>query len=244
MIKTLGLLGLLFLTGAGATLLFFWSQATRLPDWYTEQGTVPLDATTNRSALARSEIDESDEIQAMTAQLEQRVSTSLARETALPQDNPTVILTAQEFNQFVVTSIPRTPQTEPLLASVKAINTTIQDGTLESGIVVNTAELPLEQLTAANQSIVKDLLQTFPLLQDQEIYIGIEGQPRMEQGRLVWGEQTQVNIGGWSVPLVELADRLGVPEAALAQTLSLQLGPLNIEGIEFTDQAAIFRGSL
>jgi hypothetical protein len=242
MIKKLGILGLLFLAGAGATLLFIWSQATKLPDWYTQAS--PSAETAPNSALTQAEIDDFEERQSIAAQLEQKVATSLAGEKTSPSNPETVSLNAREFNQFVVTSLPKTPKTEKLLASVKAINTDIRNGQIKSGIIISTAALPLEQLPPTQHSAVKELLRTFSFLQDEEIYIGIKGQPRIEQGRLVLDEQTQVMLGGLTFSLADLASQLSLPEEKLVQTLSLQLGQFNIDGIEFSDQSAILKGSV
>ena len=246
MMNKLGLLGVLCLVGAGATFFCLGTKTTKLPDWYTQrtglERRTQFKHTMASSALTQAEIDDAEEIQIMAARLEQKVATAVAGNQASPQRTETVALNAREFNQFVVSSVPKTPKLATFWASVKAINTNIQDGQINSGIVINTAELPLAQLPPTQQSTVEDLLRTFPFLQDREIYVGIKGQPRFEQGRLILGEQTQITLGELTLPLSTLASRLGRSEATWAHTLNLQVGQLSIHEIEFVDQFAILRG--
>lgn len=128
------------------------------------------------------------------------------------------------------------------MTSVKAMNTKIEAGQLQTGIVVDTAALPLDQLPSEYQTTVKGLLQSFPVLQDKEIYVGVEGKPQIQQGKVVLGKEARLVLGNVRFSYADLRDRINLPSDLLDNPVNLQLGQLQIQDLNFQDQAVILKG--
>ncbi|WP_299493801.1 hypothetical protein [Acaryochloris sp. IP29b_bin.137] len=235
MLKKIGLVAVLFLLGGGGWLAYTWQQVTYLPDWYTRQST----PETVPSTLLPAQVDEPAEIEGLTFGLQQKVDRVLSTTSV---QTPEVQLTAQEFNQFVVTSLPAQARSPQVISAVKAMNTQIEADRLKTGIVVDTSALPLDQLPSEYRATVKGLLQSFPVLQDKEIYVGVEGKPQVQEGKVVLGEDVRLVVGNVRFSYADIRDRINLPPNLLDKPVNLQLGPLQIEDLNFQDQMVILKG--
>ncbi|UJB70540.1 hypothetical protein HRE53_05465 [Acaryochloris sp. 'Moss Beach'] len=235
MLKKIGLVAFLLLLGGGGWLAYTWQQVTHLPDWYTREST----PETAPSTLLPTQIDDPAEIESLAFGLHQKVDRVLSTTAS---QTPEVQLTAQEFNQFVVTSLPAQARSPKVITSVKAMNTKIEAGQLQTGIVVDTSTLPLDQLPSEYQATVKGLLQSFPVLQDKEIYVGVEGKPQVQQGKVVLGEDARLVVGNVRFSYGDIRDRINLPTNLLDSPVNLQLGQLQIKDLNFQDQTVILKG--
>lgn len=239
MLKKLGWLGLFLIFVGGGWLLYTWQQITALPNWYSRD-LQPGQAET--SILISSQVDDPQEVRDLTVNLQRKAERAIAN-SLQTQTKPRMQLTAPEFNQFVVASLPPKVLTPQVLSAVQAIKTDIENSQLRTGVVVNTRTFPLDQLPPATQELVKNILKQAPALQNREIYLGIEGKPRLENGRLVLDDQTRLLVGNLRLTKVDLIDRFGIAPQTLERVLSLKLGNLNIENIDFLDQGVMIQGS-
>lgn len=235
MLKKIGLVAFLLLLGGGGWLAYTWQQVTHLPDWYTRESTTE----TAPSTLLPTQVDEPAEIESLAFDLHQKVDRVLSTTAS---QTPEVQLTAQEFNQFVVTSLPTQARSPKVITSVKAMNTKIEAGQLQTGIVVDTSALPLDQLPSEYQTTVKGLLKSFPVLQDKEIYVGVEGKPQVRQGKVVLGEDARLVVGNVRFSYGDIRDRINLPSDLLDNPVNLQLGQLQIKDLNFQDQTVILKG--
>lgn len=214
--------------GTLAAISLSWQQATQLPEWYgSQKQATSLDATDN--AIARDRI-----IQGIT-------TTSSSGITRIDGE-----LSATDINQLVVGAIATTPNYRPVLEGTRDINTTIQDGQVQSGAVVNLSEIPTEQLNPTEQALLEQLSRTFPALADREIYIGLEGQPSFEQGRLLLSEDTVVRVGDLRLTLNQLQSLFGVSREQIEQQINqkLQQEGLDLSTVEFQGDRAVVRGEV
>jgi hypothetical protein len=246
------LVGLIAL-GTGARGLWVWHQATYLPDWYTQPIALPQAAP----VLSGSDVAQADARQALKLKLARQVisrptnsSTSLgtapdtAQSSSKLQVTHEVQLDPKTFSEFVISSIPQTPQSEVILPAIKAINTEIDAGQLKIGLVVDTAELPIEQLPEEMRSQLEHTLTTFPFLKNQEVYLSVVGQPRLESGQVFLGENAKVQIGGLKMDLTDVSEKIGLPVEVLEQKINLQLGQLNVQDIKFSQNTAVLSGNV
>ncbi|NJK40741.1 MAG: hypothetical protein HC934_04115 [Acaryochloridaceae cyanobacterium SU_2_1] len=240
MIKKLGWVGLFLILIGGGWLFYTWQQITRLPTWYRPDLQAGQAET---SILMPAQIDDPQEIQNLTLKLQRRADQAIAKSLET-QQNPKLQLTAPEFNQFMVASLSPKVRTPELLSAVKALKTDIEDNQIRTGVVVDTRTFPLNQLPAAHQEVVKQVLQQTPALQNREIYLGIEGQPRLENGRLVLDQETRLVLGNLRFTKADLIDRFGLSPQTLDRALSLKLGNLKVQDIDFLDKEAVIEGSL
>lgn len=214
--------------GTLAAISLSWQQATQLPEWYDSQKQATnLDAT--ESAITRDRI-----IRGIT-------TTSRSGITRINGE-----LNATDINQLVVGAIATNPSYRPVLEGTRDINTTIENGQVQSGAVVNLSEIPTEQLNPTERALLERLSQTFPALADREIYIGIEGQPSFEQGRLLLSEDTVIRVGDLRLTLNQLQSLFGVSREQIEQQINqkLQQEGLDLSTVEFQGDSAVVRGEV
>lgn len=232
---TVGLAIAALIGGAVAIAFYFWNQATKLPEWYTNQ------EATNQAALS-----DVGEIRSVSEIVDAKLQAGNADVRQINAGGYEVTFNQEEFNQLVVSAIADNPSSRPILENAKGFNTTIEDSRLESGMIINMSEVPVERLGAGEREILQRAITTFPALANQEVYVGIEGRPRMEDGQLKFDDVTEVKLGNLSLTLAELSRQLGISQEQIEEriNLQLQLGRLNADEIEFAGDRALVRGSL
>ena len=241
--KKLFFMLLLLFFGGFALLSYYWRQLTQLPTWYT-----PSAPSVNLNFELQDQGPAKDAKDALIGRIETEMVQQSAVEYSNPPENPPenlpenlpveVELTAEEFNTLVAAE----PTAREILQFAKGFNTTIDDGALESGIVINLTDVSTENLDPQRQEILQQVIQTFPGLENRDVYIGIEGQPKIEDGQLQWDQNTQIKVGDLSLSLEAAAQQLGLSLEGLQQLISLELGSLNISDIELTEQGFLIRG--
>lgn len=228
--KNIGLVLALIISGgvvgAATAVYYYWSQATRLPAWYINQ---PEAVTPTEESLeaARARV-----IQRLTATDDDRTEVTGA-------------LDSTEFNELVVAAIADNSSYSSLLAGARSFNTTIEGDQLKTGAVVNLADISPNQLQPRERELLQRLTETFPNLVDREIYVGIEGQPTIENNVLKLDESTLIQIGELKFSLSEVANQLGLSEQDLKNgvNVGLEVGSVDISEIEFSGDRALIRGS-
>ncbi len=133
-----------------------------------------------------------------------------------------VVISAGELNQMVTEAIAQQPYTAPLLNVAKGINTSIEDDRIESGMVMNLGDVPLEALPLEGQQAVENLTRTFPFLANRDVYLGIEGSPKIVDGALSL-ENTHVKLGQLSLPVANVASQLGLSQTDIEQQIEAAL---------------------
>jgi hypothetical protein len=260
----------LLLSGLGFSIVYYyWRQATQLPEWYTTQSLSTqrtLDLS-NPSELAAAKTRLQEKIDASIAQslslsspsslpldqstsnrtnsLSQFTNNSTSQEIS-PKKNVEIELSNQEVNELVMTKIAEETGQSKVLATALKNHTTIKEGVLESGSVVNLAELPKHKLNQQEVASIEKVLKTFPFLANQEIYVAILGKPQIENGQFKWDDNTKIKLGNLKLSISELAQRLGVPQEQLEHklNLSLQLGKLKVNDMELKDNKVLLKGSV
>lgn len=213
--KTFWLILTCILVGLISGPLYFWYQATRLPDWYSDR------------AVAASSLDLSD--RAAIQQAAQKVEARLSNIQPAPDGRAEVELNEAELNALVASQVARIADSQNLAPVVKRINTQIAEGRIESGAVINLADLPARSLRQHEQDLLMQLVQAFPGLSDRDVYVGIEGTPAIADGRLKL-DGTHLWIGNVRFSVADVARQLGVSESALRECIGQQL-PLDQLGI-------------
>ena len=206
MVKKIGFMLLILFLGGSALLIYYWRQLTRLPTWYASAPSERLNFEPPDQKAAEEAKDAL--IRRIKTEKVQQSTVETSRSPEHPPEHPPieVELTAEEFNTLVATD----STARAFLQFAKGFKTTIDDGKLESGIVINLADVPTENLDEQRQAILHQAIQTFPGLDDQDVYLGIEGQPRVEDGQLQWDQNTHIKVGGLSLSLGETAHQLGL----------------------------------
>ena len=197
-------------------------QTASLPDWYSQE-------TSNLGA--------SDPVVVEPVSNETETASSLQLE---PGD---VAISSGELNQMVTDAIANEPYAAPLLEIAKGVNTSIEKGRIESGLVMNLSEVPLENLPAEGQQAVEQLAQKFPLLANRDVYIGLEGRPEMVDGVLSL-DDTHLKVGQMKLPVGAIAGQLGLSQEEIEQQLGVLLRQQGIapEAVQIVDGQLVISG--
>jgi hypothetical protein len=242
-------------------LYYYWQQATHLPDWYT---------TRSKSTERILNFSNPSELTAAKARLQEKIEASITKSQAISspsrlpltvgtsspttsteeetsrEKNVEIELSNREVNELVMTTIAEQTRHSKVLANIPSFHTTIKDGSLESGTVINLANLPENQIPESERAALEKVLKAFPALENKNVYVGISGKPQIEKGQLKWDDNTKVKLGKLSFSLSELSQRLGISQEQLEQNLnlSLQLGRLKVNDLEVTDDKVLLQGSV
>ncbi|MDG2614838.1 hypothetical protein HPC62_04200 [Thermoleptolyngbya sichuanensis A183] len=191
--------------GAIAALSLSMRQVARVPDWYTTEA--PTEISSSSPTLPSS-------------QLLERLATSSAP----------VELNSQQVNQLVAEAIARSSEGQALLQN--GFSTTIEDGQIKGGVVVNLSELPTDGLTEQERAALDRVLAFVPALGRRGVYLGIEGNPTVRNGKLQFDENMTVKVGNLSLPASVVASQLGLSLTELEARINAEL---EARGIDLRD---------
>lgn len=257
--KKIALMFLFFTLTSIGIVYYYWQQATNLPKWY--QSNTPnnqiLDLRNpEQISQAKNRIDKKIEDTLISqenlnnSQPKQPTDTTNNQPNINPE-NPTpqnieIKLNSQEFNDLVVAEIAQKNLNPLIIQTTKGVKTSIKNGTLEAGTVINLASIKPEQLPTEQKAQLDQIIQTFPFLTQREIYIALEGKPTLENGKLNFDDNTRIKIGNLSLTLAEISQKIGISKQELQTgiNLDLQLGNYQINDIKIKDDKAILQGSV
>ena len=236
------LIGVILLgTGGAGIAYYFWTQATTLPSWFRGQSSDPT-SFVQPSQLTPPSTDSTLAIASTKQKIQQKVETAIQDQgiSKIPE-GVAVSLNAQDFNQLVQAEISNQLQSRKIAPVLPHIQANLENNNLELGTVINPAKLKTLDLPRRQQAMVAIVVSKFPQLKDQDIYIGIEGQPKLKNGQLTLPNNSQVRIGNLTFTLSEVAQRLGVDPTRLQQSLNLNVDELNLQDLQFKDNEVILK---
>ena len=214
--------------GAAAATAFYWNRATALPTWYSTSGadTAVAAAGTGGGNLLQSKLASGQGV---------RYGNNNQVEISLSE---------AELTQLLAEGIAQTPQAAALLPAAGSLNATIRGDRVSGGMVVNPADLPTQSLPPQARQALNTALNTVPMLGDRPLYIGIEGSPRVTNGRLVLGDDTRVQIGRVNLSVADVARLTGLDPAQITERINLALpqAGLTLDGLEFINGEAVLHG--
>lgn len=215
---------------------YYWHQATQLPDWYTSQ----KEPTNNPEFTKKITVIKTQ------PKVEQTHTSDTTNSSKTGNSESVKIqLSEADINEVFVSKIAEKTGSTQLPKSVKGIKTTIKDGKIESGAVVNISELPTAQLGESEKVALTKLTDNFPFLTNREVYIAVVGKPSVEKGQLKFDDNTEIKIGSLSFTIADLSTKLGIPKEKLEQRINLEmkLGRVKVENVELIDNNALIKGS-
>ncbi len=186
----------------GAGLGYAAMQTSALPDWYSQ---------TDSPLAARA-----------SASYDPGTSDTYDSSSATVSDGKTTVIPASRLNQMVTDAMASQPYTAPILDAAKGVNTSIKNGRIESGAVINLADLPLAALPAEGQQAVEQLTRNFPFLANRDVYLGIEGIPKVVDGAVSL-DDTHIKLGQLSLPIAKVATQLGLSQSDIEQQIDALL---------------------
>lgn len=216
----IGLLILVTLTLSAA--YFYWKQATKLPEWYSTNKTM------NQGPNSGTEYTTDTTEEALEFVVQPRAEATSKTAVGKIDSGKTVKvkLNENELNDLVVSKVSKSVGTDK---AVKGSNTTIKNGKVESGVVVSVSEISASKLEQKQKTAIEKAIKAFPALKDEEVYVGIEGKPRVEDGQLMFDDNTKIKLGNLSLTMAQLASRLGIPKDSLERSISLEIKKLKVD---------------
>jgi len=236
-------IGIVIATTSGV--YYFWRRLTQLPEWYTkEQSNSQTYAQIQKSSAAVEKKIET-QIQASPQPKNINIAPNLpnAKPSSAPE-NVQVALSSSELNDLLVTKLTEKAGGQPLPSSVKGFHTSVKNDKLKTGAVVDVEDLKNSGLGAQQQALLTQITEKFPV-NDRKIYIGVEGKPEIQNGKLRFDQNAKIQVGNMSFTIAEVAQRFGVPPEKVQDQLNLELKlrGLSVKDIDFQDGNAILRGA-
>lgn len=213
--------------GAAAATAFYWHRATALPTWYSTSGADAIVAEVGSGGnLLQRKLASGQGVRYGT---DNRVEISLSE---------------AELTQLLTEGIAQTPQAAAFLPAADSLTATIRGDRVAGGIVVNPADLPVQSLPPQAREALDTAFNTLPMLGDRPLYIGLEGSPRIDNGRLVLGEDTRIQVGRVNLSVEDVARLTGLDPAQITERINLALpqAGLTLDGLEFVNGEAVLRG--
>ncbi|MDJ0898314.1 MAG: hypothetical protein QNJ55_05835 [Xenococcus sp. MO_188.B8] len=235
MVRKLIIISSLLLVGGTAYTYHYWLQLTKVPEWYQSE---------NSSINQAINIKDTSDIQAAKTQITDKIQQQIQQST--PESNNSnnsvdIKLNEQEINQLLITNFVDHSNQKEILQVAKSIQTTVKDDTIEIGAAITPSQIPAESLTKSQKKVLDQAFNIFPQLKNQDVYIGIQGQPRAQNGRLIFDSNSKIKVGNVSLDINEISQRLGLSPGKIRQKLELELNQINIQDVDLNGSDVIFR---
>jgi hypothetical protein len=174
-----------------------------------------------------------------------RPSNASANPVTSPVASPeTLTVNSQELTAIAASETDRLSQTYGIPGVARSISAHIADGKLEGGITVNLSALPPNSLSSQERSVLESALKAIPELGKQDIYIGVSGQPIVQDGQVEWGPNLRVHVGGLALSVEQIAQQVGINEADLRQELNQVLAQLKVSSLAIEGDKLHIQGQL
>lgn len=235
MLKKISLFLLFFAVGGFALGYYYWKQFVQVPQWYAEQ---QLSSSSSSDAIASPSLVD---LQAKKAKVMQNVEQQIDQQS--DRSKVEVQFDRQDLNDLIVTSIAENPQGQKLLQATRGIQTNIDPDKLEIGAIVNPQALSDTALKKSEKAALGRVMQEFPGLSDREVYIGIESQPRIENGRIQIDDNARIKVGNLSFTVREISDKLGISPDKVLEKINQNLDFIDASEVQLEEDGLRVKGS-
>lgn len=215
MLKKLFVVLVVLVLAAIVGAVYFWKQATRLPDWYdpeTGEAVAPLDG---------AEVDE------ILESVEAPVKRGGSPRSEVRFDD-------RQLSALVVRALDEHADGRRVRRATKAIHASVAGERLTIGAVTDLERLRGAAENDEQREAIRKLVDVAPWIGGRDFYVGLSGRPRARGGR-VYLEDLKVDVGGVSVDAAFLAARLGVSADAVAGGVELPLAELGLADVRIED---------
>ncbi|ESA37570.1 hypothetical protein N836_35990 [Leptolyngbya sp. Heron Island J] len=149
-----------------------------------------------------------------------------------------------QLSQLVNDALLSQPQAAQLLANAQSLQTILKGDRIETGAVLNLAELPRDGLSDELQAGLDQLMQAVPMLTNRDIYIGVIARPQVQDGQISLDQDLGLRIGQFTLPLADVAEQLGFSTHEIEQRLNdlLNQQGLTLDNIEILNEQLVITG--
>lgn len=232
MLKKILIFLLVILIAVLVVIYYYWNKVTTLPSWYKPQaaGNHPVIDTRKTAERSRAIISN---------KLPVPLIKTGKQKTAQPVE---LRLSEDEVNDLLLAALLEKSAEHDLSKVIKATHTEIKNGTMESGAVVNLSDLSKDQLGDNEQKTFEKAMTIFPFLKDQEVYIGVEGRPVLENNALTISGDSRVKIGETEHDLNTLAEMLDINPKKLRDAVRLSLDSVELNQVRVESNQILLKG--
>jgi len=243
----------LVLLGLGAV-YWVWSQATALPDWYTEP--VGADAGDDAALDYDSEgppapqwvaqdqegnlLEDIDPVPLIaegpssTPETRPEAQAQTPKAAAKPAAKRSKKRSAKRGQRHVIRGFHRQvrkgkdgKKQKPSKA-IKASRAVLENGDLELGLILDLSNFPKEKLKGKARQRYDRAVAGFPGLTNRDVWVGVQDTPITVDGYLQLGPNAEVRVGKLTYSLSSAAKRLAMSPAQLRAELNLELRRLGL----------------
>jgi len=226
---------LIVLLAVGGSLYYIWRQATLLPEWY-QAG--------KAGALDKSVIWYERDMEGARVALEREIEDQLRR-SSTRAGQVEVVLDENDANKLFAAVISESSDRYPYLNAVKASRTRIRDGKLDFGVVVDASEILKNAQKQGAEADRPEVTRLSGLLQEREVSLGLNGKFGAKDGRPQLDDDGKISIGGLTVSLKTITERLGISEDNLKKNLKdFQVGKFKINTIRPVRNTLLLKGAI
>lgn len=227
----LALIVLSYAAGAAAVAVYYWQRATALP------------ASHNRGLAGHSLANVVSQGHGFIFSGKVKTGDGIQ---PVQGERVEVVLSEGDLNHLMVSALTQMPQTAGLFKAAESSSTTIEGDRIRGGVVINPGELSSQALPPKAQQALDHAFRLMPMLADRPFYVGIEGTPRVEQGRLVLDQDTRVQVGRMNLTLTDVSRLTGLSLDQInhmANQMVAQTG-LTLDGVKLTGDQVVLSGSV
>ena len=220
-LKILALVAVGVLLLGGGALWYLFSQATALPEWYTEQDP------------GVGEADDSAPLEWVAITGGQEPWPHIESEPATaphpsvgppePASPPTSKKRTRKAKRHVMRGFHRRGRKHSDKSAVKASRAVLEDGKLEAGVILDLSRVPKDKLTPRDRDLYDKAVRGFPGITRRDVYVGIEDRPVSRDGVLQLGSSPKVRVGNLRYSLDKAATKLGMSPAQLRAEFDKEL---------------------
>jgi hypothetical protein len=232
-LKKIGLVFVVILLGAGVFLYYLWSQATNLPEWYTNGST---------SAAEGSVIFYGENIETIEKKLRQKIESQIKKTAAGKKVE--IELDENDTNTLIASMVVKSSKNHKSLRAIKASKTSIKEGNLDFGIVVNASDIIEDIREEETVKTGPSIINIPGFFKDKEVYLGLLGKYGLKNGQLKLDPDGKIRIGALSFSMSNALKKLGISEARVRRAIKdLKIGKLKIDDIEVVKNRLQLKGS-
>ncbi len=205
MLKKLLLALLVLLLIAGGVIIWFWTQATALPEWYEPDQEVAVAEQPEEAGATRPAATKGSSLQWKAT-----------------KEGGDEAVELRGFHR----KAPIKGKARKAIRASRAVRTKDK---LEAGVVVDTSKISKDELSKRDNDTLTRALQSFPGLTERDVYIGVEDTPINKNGVLQLSPKARLRVGNLTYSMHDAAKRLGIPESKLRDDLNKQLLKMNVQ---------------
>jgi hypothetical protein len=211
--------------------VYYFRQATALPEWYDEEAAALEVSETEGAPAQWVALDEQGEEIEDAWPDEEAQDDPVAAEApegapapvAEPKKRPRKKAKKHELRGFHRRSGKNSK------GVVRASRAVIEGDKLEAGVILDLSKLPKDDLVERDRKLYERAVSNFPGLTRRNVYVGIEDRPATEDGMLRLGDAPRVRIGNLHYSLPSAARKLGMTPAELRTELDRELRRMKLE---------------